>query len=62
MSLLRTNFVILAKKRKIESEAFNRKFTILDRYVLDMSNDPERVIDRRIAVAIGIMLDTGEKR
>lgn len=60
--LLRTNFVILAGRRERLVGTFNRKFTILDRYVLDMSNDPERVIDRRIAVAIGIMLDTGEKR
>jgi hypothetical protein len=24
--------------------------------------DPQRTVDRRIAVALGIMLDTGEKR
>jgi hypothetical protein len=41
---------------------FNRKFTVLDRYVLDLTGDEERVLDRRIAVAAGIMLDTGERR
>ncbi len=60
--LLRTNFVILAGRRERLVGTFNRKCTLLDRYVLDMSDDPERVIDRRIAVAIGIMLDTGERR
>lgn len=41
---------------------FNRKFTILDRYVLDLSNDSTRALDRRVALAMGVMLDTGERR
>jgi hypothetical protein len=41
---------------------FNRKFTILDRYVLDLSLDVDRTLDRRVAVAMGVMLDTGERR
>ena len=41
---------------------FNRKFTILDRYVLDMTADPAHELDRRIALALGVMLDTGERR
>jgi hypothetical protein len=41
---------------------FNRKFTILDRYVLDLSKDSARVLDRRVALAMGVMLDTGERR
>jgi hypothetical protein len=41
---------------------FNRKFTILDRYVVDLTDDPDRYLDRRIALALGIMLDTGEGR
>jgi len=41
---------------------FKRKFTILDRYVLDMSGDPQRLMDRRVALALGVMLDTGERR
>jgi uncharacterized protein YxjI len=41
---------------------FNRKFTILDRYVLDLSRDAGRAIDRRVALAMGVMLDTGERR
>jgi len=62
--LLRTNFVFLegdGSREKVLGE-FNRKFTLLDRYVLDMTPDPGRSIDRRIAVAMGVMLDTGERR
>jgi len=59
--LLRTNFVLVAADGTVLGE-FNRKFTLLDRYVLDLSADPERQFDRRVAVALGIMLDTGEGR
>jgi hypothetical protein len=31
-------------------------------YVLDMSADPQHLMDRRIALALGVMLDTGERR
>jgi hypothetical protein len=41
---------------------FNRKFTLLDRYVLDLSRDRSNYLDRRIAIALGVMLDTGERR
>jgi uncharacterized protein YxjI len=41
---------------------FNRKFTLLDRYVLDLTGDPRRSLDRRVALAMGVMLDTGERR
>jgi hypothetical protein len=30
--------------------------------VLDMTADPQRLMDRRIALALGVMLDTGERR
>ena len=33
---------------------FNRKFTIVDRYVLDMSPDQMKSIDRRTALALGV--------
>lgn len=60
--LLRTNFIILAPDEERVLGEFNRKFAILDRYALTMSGDPGRSLDRRIAVALGVMLDTGEKR
>jgi hypothetical protein len=40
----------------------NRKFTLFDKYVLDLTHDPQRTLDRRVALALGVMLDTGEGR
>ena len=64
MGLLRTNFLIVdgpdANGRVLGE--FNRKFTLFDRYVLDLSSDPERTLDRRVAMALGVLLDTGERR
>lgn len=63
--VLRTNFVLLQLSGPEEGAVigeFNRKFTLLDRYVLDLTGDVERVFDRRVALALGIMLDTGERR
>lgn len=60
--LLRTNFIFLPAGTEDVIGEFKRKFTILDRYVLDMTADPERLMDRRIAIALGVMLDTGERR
>lgn len=60
--LLRTNFIIVEPGTDNIIGEFNRKFTLLDRYVLDMSADTAHQIDRRIALALGALLDTGEKR
>ncbi|MBI2931309.1 MAG: hypothetical protein HYY16_06630 [Planctomycetes bacterium] len=60
--ILRTNFVFLKEDGEQIIGEFNRKFTLLDRYVLDMSRDVENHLDPRLAVAIGVMLDTGERR
>lgn len=60
--LLRTNFVIYAADGEGVLGEFNRKATLLDRYVLDLSADPQRSLDRRVALALGVMLDTGERR
>ena len=59
--LLRTNFVFERPTGEALGE-FNRKFTLIDRYVLDLREDPDRTFDRRIALATGVMLDTGERR
>jgi uncharacterized protein YxjI len=40
----------------------DRKFQLRDRYVLDLSDDPERRIDRRLAIALAIGLDTLQNR
>ena len=63
--VLRTNFILVHVGGPFDGTVFgefNRKFTVLDRYVLDVTGDPERLVDRRVALALGIMLDTGERR
>jgi hypothetical protein len=30
--------------------------------VLDLTDDPGQHLDRRVALAVGVMLDTGERR
>ena len=40
----------------------NRKFKLRDQYVLDLSGDTERKIDRRVAVALAIALDALQNR
>ena len=58
---LRTNFIFTTSDGKKLGE-FNRKLSFRDSYVLDMTADPQRSFDRRIAVAMGVLLDTGERR
>jgi uncharacterized protein YxjI len=60
--LLRTNYLITRGSGDTVVGEFKRKFTILDRYVLDLSPDRRRDLDRRLALALGVMLDTGERR
>lgn len=62
MGLLRTNFIFQRAGSDRVLGEFRRKLTILDRYALDLSADRARSLDRRIAVALGVMLDTGERR
>jgi uncharacterized protein YxjI len=60
--LLRTNFLITRGDTDMVIGEFKRKLTILDRYVLDLSPDRRRDLDRRLGLALGVMLDTGERR
>lgn len=41
---------------------FVRKWSIRDKYLLDVSGDPKKIFDRRLALALGIILDTEENR
>jgi predicted Zn finger-like uncharacterized protein len=60
--LLRTNFIFeFPDSEKIFGE-YNRKFTLTDQYVMDLKKDRKRRFDRRIAIGMAIMLDTGERR
>lgn len=58
---LRTNFDILFPDGRRAGE-YNRKLTVTDQYILDLRADPEMLIDRRVALAIAILLDTAEGR
>jgi uncharacterized protein YxjI len=60
--LLRTNFVFCGADGRSVLGEFKRKMTILDRYALDLKRDRHRKLDRRLALAMGVMLDTGERR
>jgi hypothetical protein len=40
----------------------DRKFQLRDRYVLDLSRDPGKLLDRRLAIALAIGLDTLQNR
>jgi hypothetical protein len=41
---------------------FTRAWGMRDRYTLDLSGDPERTVDRRLAIALGIALDALQSR
>ena len=60
--LLRTNYVFLGPDERTVLGEFTRKMTILDRYALDLKRDRHRKLDRQLALALGVMLDTGERR
>jgi uncharacterized protein YxjI len=54
------NFDLLLDGRVIGH--MNRKFQVRDRYVLDLSGDHERKVDRRLAIALAIGLDALQNR
>jgi hypothetical protein len=54
------NFDLLADGRAIGH--LNRKFQLRDRYVLDLSGDADRRLDRRLGIALAIGLDTLQNR
>jgi len=56
-----TNFLILKGDTDVQIGEFNRKATILNHHVLDLKADSDRWLDRRIGLALGVMLDSGER-
>lgn len=62
--VIKTDFDILLREAEGERKigSFDRKIGITDRYVLNLRDDAERRFDRRIGVALGILLDTAEAR
>ncbi len=59
-AFLKTDFHIEIRGRLIGK--FIRKLSIRDKYVLDLTEDQPRTLDRRQALALSILLDSGEKR
>jgi uncharacterized protein YxjI len=58
--MMRTNFIITRNGSVIGE--FIRKFTLADKYVMDLTQDRMRSLDRRIAVALSVLLDNAESR
>ncbi|MEK6276184.1 MAG: hypothetical protein AABM30_12760 [Actinomycetota bacterium] len=54
------NFEILAGDEVIGE--MDRKFKVRDEYVLDLSGDREKKLDRRLAIALAVGLDTLQNR
>lgn len=63
--IIKTDFHLFRVNAEGEEEkigSFDRRLTLADKYVLNLSGDPERTLDRRTALALGVLLDTAEKR
>jgi uncharacterized protein YxjI len=54
------NFEILLDGEAVGG--MDRKFKVRDQYVLDLSGDRERKLDRRLAIALAVGLDTLQNR
>ncbi len=59
--LLRTNFIFQFPDGTTVGK-YDRQLTLLDQYVLDLTEDRYRLLDRRVALAFAILLDSAESR
>ena len=57
---IRYHFDFFAGEQAVGS--FERRFGLRDRYILDLSGDTERRIDRRVAIALAIAMDALQAR
>ena len=55
-----TNFIVVKREGEPPFGEYIRRMTITDKHVLDLSNDPERTFDRRLALALAVVLDNTE--
>ncbi len=60
LGLLKTDFVVEINGSEVGR--FSRKISFGDKYVFDLSGDPEKKFDRRLAVALAVLLDSAEGR
>ncbi len=54
------NFNLMMSGQQIG--VFDRKLTVFDRYVMDIYGDVGKALDRRLALALAVILDLGEDR
>lgn len=59
--VLRTNFNFEYPSGAMFGK-YDRKLTLTDQYTLDLRGDPGHLVDRRVTLAMSILLDTGESR
>lgn len=59
--LLRTHFILQGDDGR-QLGRFNRRLHVRERNFLDLTPDFDATVDRRIGVAMGVMLDTMERR
>lgn len=59
--VLRTNFNFEDENGQVLG-VYDRKLTLRDQYHLNMSDDPNHTIDRRVCLAMSILLDSAESR
>ncbi len=62
IQFIRLQWDFFSKKTEKKIGYFDRKFTIRDNYILDFEADDEGLIDPRVGVGLGIILDTAESR
>lgn len=55
-------FTVDTAGAETKAGSFDRKISLSDKYVLNLADDPQRLLDRRIALGLGILLDTAEAR
>ena len=63
--LIKTDFHIFTLNERgdeVKIGSFDRRLSLFDKYVMNLSDDRARTFDRRTAVALGVLLDTAEKR
>lgn len=58
---LKTDFLIETPNGDLLGR-FLRRFSLVDKYTMDLSADAARMLNRRLAVALAILLDSAESR
>jgi len=59
---LQFDLYLIQEGKDVKVGEFNRRVTIGDKYILDMSADSQRIFNRKFAVALAVLLDSAEQR